>query len=140
MRKPVVDYRGLRPSNITSPQYRHLLLLLGWVVYFLLYFLTENLIPAENCYPVHSKLDDIIPFCEWFVIPYVGWYVLIVVSLLYFAAYNVENFKGLQEHGIPRNPHACYKFRIGSNAVYLPLRSQKAVLFPFEGRCFGETG
>ena len=42
MRKPVVDYRQLRPSNITSPQYRHLLLLLGWVVYFVLYFTTEN--------------------------------------------------------------------------------------------------
>lgn len=110
MRKPVVDYRGLRPSNITSPQYRHLLLLLGWVVYFLLYFLTENLIPAENCYPVHSKLDDIIPFCEWFVIPYVGWYVLIVVSLLYFAAYNVENFKGLQKYIITTQMLAmvCY--------------------------------
>lgn len=96
MRKPVVDYRNLRPSNITSPQYRHLLLLLGWLIYFALYFLTENLIPAEDCYPVWCKLDDIIPFNEWFVIFYVGWYVLIVISLGYFLLYNIENFKGLQ--------------------------------------------
>ena len=96
MRKPVIDYRALRLSNITSPQYRHLLFLSGWIVYFFLYFLTENLIPAEACYPVWCKLDDIIPFNEWFVIPYVGWYVLIVVSLGYFLLYNVENFKGLQ--------------------------------------------
>ena len=98
MRKPVVDYRGLRPSNITSPQYRHLLLLLGWVVYFCLYFLTENLIPAENCHPVWCKLDDLIPFNELFVIFYVGWYVLIVLSLGYFALYSVESFKGLQTY------------------------------------------
>ena len=98
MRKPVRSYRALRPNNITSPQYRHLLLLLGWVVYFILYFLTENLIPAEDCYPVHCRLDDVIPFCEWFVIPYVGWYALIVVSLLYFAAYNVDAFTGLQKY------------------------------------------
>ncbi len=98
MKKPVVDYRALRPSNITSPTYRHLLLLLGWVAYFGLYFLTENLIPAEKCYPVWCKLDDIIPFNEWFVIPYVGWYVLIVISLGYFLLYNVENFKGLQTY------------------------------------------
>ena len=98
MRKPVVNYRNLRLSNITSPQYRHLLLLLGWLVYFCLYFLTENLIPAEDCHPVWCKLDDIIPFNEWFVIFYVGWYVLIVVSLGYFALYNVRNFSGLQTY------------------------------------------
>ncbi len=98
MRKPVVDYRKLRLSNITSPQYRHLLLLLGWVVYFGLYFLTENLIPAEKCYPVWCKLDDIIPFHESFVIFYVGWYVLIVLSLGYFLLYSVESFKGLQTY------------------------------------------
>ena len=98
MRKPVVDYRKLRLSNITSPQYRHLLLLTGWLAYFLLYFLTENLIPVENCYPVHCFLDDVIPFNEFFVLFYVGWYVLIVISLGYFLLYNVENFKGLQTY------------------------------------------
>ncbi|MBE7001620.1 MAG: phosphatidic acid phosphatase [Ruminococcaceae bacterium] len=98
MRKPVVDYRKLRLSNITTPQYRHLLLLLGWVVYFCLYFLTENLIPAEKCYPVWCKLDDLIPFHEAFVIFYVGWYVLIVLSLGYFLLYSVESFKGLQTY------------------------------------------
>lgn len=98
MRKPAVDYRKLRLNNITSPQFRHLFLLLGWVGYFLCYFLTENLIPAENCYPVWCPLDDIVPFNEWFVIPYVGWYVLIVVSLGYFALYNIENFKNLQTY------------------------------------------
>lgn len=98
MRKPVVDYRKLRLSNITSPQYRHLLLLLGWVIYFALYFLTENLIPVENCYVIHNVLDDIIPFCEWFLIPYVLWYVLIVVSLGYFALYDIDSFKKLQTY------------------------------------------
>lgn len=98
MRKPVVDYRLLRLSNITSPQFCHLLLLGGWIVYFILYFLTENLIPAEDCYPVWCRLDDIVPFNEWFVIPYVGWYLLIVITLGYFLLYNVENFKSLQTY------------------------------------------
>ena len=31
MKKPVVDYRKLRLSNIRTPEYSHLLLLLGWV-------------------------------------------------------------------------------------------------------------
>lgn len=96
MRKPVVDYKKLRLSNINSPEYSHLLLLLGWLGYFALYLLTENLISYDRCYVVHCRLDDLIPFNEWFVIPYVGWYVLIAVSLLYFALYNVTGFRQLQ--------------------------------------------
>lgn len=97
MRKPVVDYRKFRLSKLNEPEFKHLLYLLGWLGYFTLYFLTENLIPRENCYPVHCALDDMIPFCEYFVIPYVGWYLLIVVSLLYFALYNPDNFKNLMK-------------------------------------------
>lgn len=96
MRKPVVDYREFRLSRLREPRFSHLLLLLGWVGYFGLYFLTEGLIPAEKCTPVYCALDDLIPFCEVFLIPYVGWYLLIVVSLLYFALYNVTNFRRLQ--------------------------------------------
>lgn len=95
MKKPVVDYRSFRLKRINEPQYSHLKYLLGWVGYFILYFLTENLIPAENCYPVRCWLDDMIPFCELFVIPYVFWYGLIVISLLYFALYSPDSFKKL---------------------------------------------
>lgn len=98
MRKPVVDYRNLRFHNINTPEFSHLKLLLGWVGYFILYFLTENLIPAENCHIIHSSLDDLIPFNEFFVIFYVGWYVLIVGSLLYFLLYSVQNFRNLQTY------------------------------------------
>lgn len=98
MRKPVVDYRNLRFHNINTPEFSHLKLLLGWVGYFILYFLTENLIPAENCHIIHSPLDDLIPFNEFFVIFYVGWYVLIVGSLLYFLLYSVQNFRNLQTY------------------------------------------
>lgn len=97
MKKPVVDYRELRLSNINTPQFSHLKLLLGWVGYFIMYVLTENLIPAESCHPIHCFLDDIIPFNEFFLIPYVFWYFLIVISLGYFLLYNIDNFKGLQK-------------------------------------------
>ncbi len=96
MKKPVVDYRHFRLSRINDPRFSHLKLLLGWVGYFLLYFLTENLIPAEHCTPVHLWLDDVIPFCEWFLIPYVFWYLLIVFSLGYFLLYHIDSFKRLQ--------------------------------------------
>lgn len=98
MRKPVVDYRTFRLSKIKEPEFRHLLYLLGWIGYFSLYILTENIIPYEACYPVHCALDDWIPFCEYFAIPYVGWYALIAGSLLYFALYNPKNFENMSKY------------------------------------------
>ena len=95
-RRPVVDYSGLRLSNIGSPEYSHLKLLLGWVGYFVLYFLTENLISYDKCHIIHSPLDDMIPFDERFLIFYVSWYVWIVLSLLYFLLYDIDKFKELQ--------------------------------------------
>lgn len=95
MKKPLVDYRTFRLSLINEPQFSHLKLLLGWIIYFALYFITENLIPLEKCHVVHCWLDDVVPFNELFVIPYVFWYVLIVISLGYFALYNIDSFKKL---------------------------------------------
>ncbi len=95
MKKPVVDYRGFRLNKINSPDYRHLKLLLGWVAYFILYFLTENLIPLEKCHVIHCSLDDLIPFNEVFVIPYVLWYLLVAGSLLYFLLYDIDSFRRL---------------------------------------------
>lgn len=96
MRSPVVDYKKFRLSKLNTAEFSHLKLLFGWAVYFALYFITERFISAESCTPVHCFIDDLIPFCEVFLIPYVGWYLLVVGSLLYFALYNVENFKRLQ--------------------------------------------
>lgn len=98
MKKPVVDYREFRLSRINEPRFSHLKLLLGWIGYFLLYFLTENLIPIEKCTPVHCWLDDVVPFCEYFIIPYTFWYVLIVISLGWFALYNIDSFKKLSTY------------------------------------------
>ena len=96
MKKPRVDYTGFCLRELRNPRFSHLLLLLSWVWYLVMFFLTENLIPAERCVPVHIRLDDWIPFCEWFLIPYVLWYGLIVFSLGWFLIYDVDCFKRLQ--------------------------------------------
>ena len=96
MRRPMVDYRRFRLSRLNTPEFSHLKLLVTWPIYFMLYILTENLIPAEKCTPVHIFLDDMIPFCEWFVVPYVFWYGLILFSVWYFLRYDVDSFRRLQ--------------------------------------------
>lgn len=130
MKAPTVDYRKLRLNNLNSPEFSHLKLLLGWVGYFLLYMLTENLIPAEMCYPVHCRLDDVVPFCEWFVIFYVSWYALIVGSLLYFALYSVDSFRKMQTYIIVTQVIAMTVY------IVFPTRQDlRPEVFPRENIC-----
>ncbi len=94
--KKRVDYSGFSLRRLKEPRFSHMLLLIGWPVYFALYFLTENLIPEERCHVIHCALDDMIPFREEFVIFYVGWYVLVFGALAYTLFYDVESFKKVQ--------------------------------------------
>ena len=96
MNKKAYDYSGFTLSRLNEPRFSHLKLLGGWLVYFALYFVTENLIPLEACHPVHCIVDDIIPFNEVFVIFYAGWYLLVAGSLLYTLLYNIPGFRKLQ--------------------------------------------
>ena len=98
MKKPVVDYRKFRFSKLNAPEFEHLKLLGGWLVYFALYFLTENLIPEERLHIVHNRLDEIIPFREEFVLLYCSWFGLIALSLLLFMLYDIKSFRQLQSY------------------------------------------
>lgn len=110
MKRQMLDYRGFSLAKINEPRFSHVKLLLGWVVYFIMYFVTENLIPAERCHPIHCGLDDIIPFNEFFVIFYVGWYFLVFGSLLYYFLYDADKFRKLQTYIIITQvvAMACY--------------------------------
>ena len=112
MKRPMVDYRDFRFSRLGEPRFAHVKLWLTWAVYFCLFYLTENLIPAEKCHPVHCFLDDIIPFNEYFLIFYCGWYVLVVGSLLYYFFYDVQRFRELDLYIFTTQmaAMACYIF------------------------------
>lgn len=92
---PAVDYRKLRPSNVNSPEFRHVKLLLYWPVFLLMFLFVERFFPVESYYVVHCALDDRIPFNEWFLIPYIFWFVFLVGMHLYTLLYDVEAFRKL---------------------------------------------
>ena len=119
MKKPVVDYRAFRFSRLSEPRFSHLKLLGGWIVYFILYFVTENLIPLEKCHVIHSRLDDLIPFNEVFAVFYCYWYALIVFSLLWFLLYDVKSFKHLQVFIIITQIVAMTVYILYPNVQYL---------------------
>ena len=96
MKKPVVNYRAFRLNKITQPEYRHMLLLLGWVWYLIMYAITENLIPEYRLHKIESPVDKLIPFCEGFVILYVYWYLYLVLSLVWYFLYDPRRFSQMQ--------------------------------------------
>ena len=47
---------------------------------------------SEDYYVVESELDALIPFCEWFVIPYFLWFVYIAATFAYFFLADKQDF------------------------------------------------
>lgn len=88
----MVDYRGLRPSTVTSPEYRHLLLLLHWPVFGFIFYSMEKLIP-RTYNPMWCPLDDLIPFNELFMIPYLFWFVYLVGMHVYLGFTDIPSFR-----------------------------------------------
>jgi phosphatidylglycerophosphate synthase len=53
------------------------------ILYLLSFFCLEQ--SNASVHIIHCTLDDYIPFCEYFVVPYVLWFAFMGVSLWYFA-------------------------------------------------------
>lgn len=59
-----------------------------WVVYgfgifyLIAFFILEQSTAEKNL--IYSPLDDLIPFCEYFIIPYVLWFVYVIGTVVYF--------------------------------------------------------
>ncbi|MCI8410087.1 MAG: phosphatase PAP2 family protein [Lachnospiraceae bacterium] len=72
-------------------KYRHAWILsyfflyMGWFVYL------EGRTNVEHA-AIHSRLDDFIPFCEYFIIPYLLWFLYIAVAIAYFLFTDKENY------------------------------------------------
>lgn len=65
------------------------------ILYLIAFFLLEN-----RDVPVHiiqGKVDNLIPFCEYFIIPYLLWFFYVAATILYFACVNKnqEEYKQL---------------------------------------------
>lgn len=63
-----------------------------WIipVYGLLYMLAFRYLEQRNVKPhiIHMKIDDYIPFCEYFIVPYLLWFAFIAATVAYFAFVN----------------------------------------------------
>ena len=85
-------YRDLRPSNVTSPRFRHIFLLIYWCLFGVGFALVEKS-DRDWTYVEWPWLDDLIPFCELFVIPYMFWFVFLAGTVAFTLLFDVEAFR-----------------------------------------------
>lgn len=97
LKKTSVDYRNLRPGNLNSDKYKHIKLLLFWPIYGMLFTYVERFYPVQSYAAMYCPLDDYIPFCEWFVIPYIYWFIYLTGSIIYTFFYDIDAFKKMSK-------------------------------------------
>lgn len=89
----VVDYRKFRLRKLNTPEFSHVKYLLYWPIFGILFLTVERLFIRQSYFPIHCALDDLIPFCEFFLIPYLFWFVFLVGIHVYSLLFDVESFK-----------------------------------------------
>lgn len=72
-------------------KYKHAWVLLYFPIYLLGFFLLEHHV-TEDYRVIHLALDDKIPFIEYFIVPYLLWFVFIAVIFIYFFFKDTEEF------------------------------------------------
>lgn len=93
--KKMVDYRNFRFSKLNTPEFQHLKYLVFWPIFGVLFLIVERLWIRDHYTSIHCSLDDLIPFCEYFLIPYLFWFVLLIGMHLYALLFDTESFKKL---------------------------------------------
>lgn len=68
-------------------KYKHIIpLAIFGVIYVLWFYLLEHRTNVQYMV-VHMNIDDYIPFCEYFIIPYFMWFGYIAVTVVYFTLF-----------------------------------------------------
>ncbi len=64
-------------------RYKHAGYLLYMVGYLIVFQFLEKTV-TTNFHEIHIWIDDEIPFCEYFIIPYLMWFGFVAVTIVYF--------------------------------------------------------
>lgn len=87
------DFRNFTWDKLNTEEYSHLKLLLYWPVYGLLFYFVERVYAPGGYIVMHCALDDAIPFCEYFLIAYLFWFVYLIGALAYTLFLDREGFR-----------------------------------------------
>ena len=69
-------------------KYRHGLVIIGYSIFYILMFAWLEQRPIHSYHIVHTVFDDWIPFCEFFIVPYMLWFPYMIFAVAYFVFFN----------------------------------------------------
>lgn len=72
-------------------KYKHGWVLSYMILYLIWFFYLENR-KNVSMKPIHIALDDIIPFNEWFIVPYLIWFIYVSGIVLYYFFTSKEDY------------------------------------------------
>lgn len=72
-------------------KYKHAWILSYAFIYLPWFFYLERTV-TSHYYVLHTRLDDMIPFNEYFIIPYLLWFVYVAGAVLYFFFTNKQDY------------------------------------------------
>ena len=64
-----------------------------YIPFHLLWFFILEWTVTKDYFPIHCALDDMIPFCEWFLFPYISWFLYMVAAGFWFLFKDHEAFE-----------------------------------------------
>ncbi|MBO5060567.1 MAG: phosphatidic acid phosphatase [Clostridia bacterium] len=95
----MVNYRTFRLSKLNTPEFEHVKLLLFWPLFGIAFMLLERVFITDY-HVIECAVDDKIPFCEFFVIPYYFWFVFLIGIQIYSFFFDIPTFKKYMKYTI----------------------------------------
>lgn len=88
-------------------KYRHAVPLLVYMIFYLGWFAWLEQNNRKNFHVIHVDLDDYIPFCEVFVVPYLLWFLYVSAVVVYLMFTNKQEY------------YKCFTFLATGMTVFL---------------------
>ena len=89
----LIDRRGRVSMNRVRTffnKYKHGCWMLAYMAFYMVgFFILENA-GHRHYHVIHTVFDDMIPFCEYFIIPYLLWFGYVAVAMAFFFFFSLR--------------------------------------------------
>ncbi|MCR4744825.1 MAG: phosphatase PAP2 family protein [Lachnospiraceae bacterium] len=76
-------------------RYSHAWIIIAYTLIYIPWFMFLEKNVKNSYHIIHMAVDDIIPFCEYFIVPYLLWFFYIAATVIYFIFTNKSEYKKL---------------------------------------------